>query len=857
AEAARGNLARISGVVAWSAPDRAYLFVADASGGVKVQLPPGSAAPPKVGTGITVLGRVEPGDFAPEIAATDLRPGDNIALPEPNVTSWEEAMTGASYGNWVAMKGYVESVERTGGVTRLTLTTAAGEFSAIVPGELDPNLAGAIAEVTGVCDVITNQRRQLTGIRLLVDGSQDVRVLEAAPSDPFATPVESIGNLLRYNSATSLIRRVHVEGVVLLQRPGELVFVQDGSDTLTLLSRQTTPLQAGDRIAAVGIAGQEGGRLIMRDAVYRRLGHGAVPPPANPGLKPNPTFDTHLVRLRGRLLSREVASDGLRLQLQRGTTIFTARLAGAGRSDLPIEYSSDVQVTGVYRLQLDEYHRPRGISIDLRSPADVVVLHRPAWWTARRVLWVAAVLLTVVVLTISWALTLSRKNRQLRAAERGLKQANEELEERVAARTRDLQAEVEQRRQSEQALAEDRMLLRTLIDNLPVYLYVKDADGRFVIDNLPHARLLGAAACAEVNGKTEADFWPREFAADCARRDRELMERGEALLMHEERFPQGGEACWHSTTKVPLRGADGRVTGLIAIVQDITARREAEAERETLHRQVLETSRQAGMAEVATGVLHNVGNVLNSLNISASLVAESVARSKSERLGLLINLLDQNRENLGKFFAEDPRAQRVPDYLRALSEQLRAEQAHVLDELRNLQRNVEHIKEIVAMQQSYARVVGVTEEVAIQEIIEDALRINQDGLLRHRVAVDRDLRANPVITIERHKVLQILVNLISNAKYACDDGPLENRRLTVSIAADPQRVRITVADNGVGIAADNLVRIFSHGFTTRKNGHGFGLHSGALSAKEMGGSLTVESAGIGRGAAFTLELPVS
>ena len=94
------------------------------------------------------------------------------------------------------------------------------------------------------------------------------------------------------------------------------------------------------------------------------------------------------------------------------------------------------------------------------------------------------------------------------------------------------------------------------------------------------------------------------------------------------------------------------------------------------------------------------------------------------------------------------------------------------------------------------------------------------------------------LNVEKHKILQILVNLLRNAKYACQDSERADKRLTVRVANGEGRIKISVIDNGVGIPPENLTRIFNHGFTTRKDGHGFGLHSGALAAKEMGGSLT-------------------
>ncbi len=278
-------------------------------------------------------------------------------------------------------------------------------------------------------------------------------------------------------------------------------------------------------------------------------------------------------------------------------------------------------------------------------------------------------------------------------------------------------------------------------------------------------------------------------------------------------------------------------------------------EREKLHRQLLQTSRQAGMAEVATGVLHNVGNVLNSVNVSATLVADKLRHSKVENVARICKLLRDHEADLASFLSRDPKGRIIVPYLTTLAESLAAERKAATAELEGLQKNIEHIKDIVAMQQSYAKTSGVAEAVSIPDLVEDALRMNAGSLARHDVNVARDFQARPVITVEKHKVLQVLVNLVRNAKYACDESGRVDKLLTIRTTADDHGVSIAVIDNGVGIPQENLTRIFAHGFTTRAGGHGFGLHSGAVSAKEMGGTLTGHSAGTGKGATFILELP--
>jgi len=294
-----------------------------------------------------------------------------------------------------------------------------------------------------------------------------------------------------------------------------------------------------------------------------------------------------------------------------------------------------------------------------------------------------------------------------------------------------------------------------------------------------------------------------------------------------------------------------------SLEKEIEERKRVEKEAEQVHRQLVDASRQAGMAEVATSVLHNVGNVLNSVNVSGSLVSEKVRKSRVVNLAKAIALLEEHKHDLGRFLAEDARGKQLPAYLSNLAGHLAGEREEILKELSLLTGNIEHIKEIVAMQQSYGRVSGVLEPNKIEDLVEDALRMNAGALDRHQVKVIRDYQQTPVAVVDKHKVLQILVNLIRNAKYALDDGmpPVKRLTLRVTVTGD-ERVRIAVIYNGVGIPAENLTRIFGHGFTTRKDGHGYGLHSGALAARELGGTLAVQSDGPGQGATFTLELPV-
>jgi signal transduction histidine kinase len=298
------------------------------------------------------------------------------------------------------------------------------------------------------------------------------------------------------------------------------------------------------------------------------------------------------------------------------------------------------------------------------------------------------------------------------------------------------------------------------------------------------------------------------------------------------------------------RRVDLRTTELAGVNAELSRRL---AELRTAQSALVEASRKAGMADVATSVLHNVGNVLNSVNVSVKVLTDRLRGSRVHGIEKAMALLAAQPDR-ARFLADDPRGRRLVEYLAALGGTLTGERDAALAELEELGRSVDHIRSIVDAQQATAGSARIVEPVELADLLGDAVRVTAPISGRQAPAIEIVSSGPPRGHLDRHKVLQILVNLVSNARHAVRGQPAA-RIVLRSTAIDPDQIAIAVEDNGVGIREENLTRVFQHGFTTRANGHGFGLHACACAAVELGGQLTVHSDGAGRGARFTLTLP--
>lgn len=419
--------------------------------------------------------------------------------------------------------------------------------------------------------------------------------------------------------------------------------------------------------------------------------------------------------------------------------------------------------------------------------------------------------------------------------------------------------DISERKKREEQLREQEANCRRIFENAVEGIYQSTPAGRYLQVNPALARMYGYRS-ADALLKEVCDI-ENQIYVDPSMRERFknlINEADQVRGLEYQVRRRDGQIIWISENARMVRDTNGRARYYEGFIEEITQRKQAEAALQQSQQRLIETSRQIGLAEMANGILHNVGNALNSINASATVAAGKVKNSKVGNLSKAITLLRHHEADLAAFLTRDPKGKQLTSYLGNVALRLVEEQAELQDELKVLKKTVEHASEIIAFQQSNAKASCRIETVPAVELAEDALRMNANSLARHHIEVVRDYAPGlPDVTVQKHQILQILVNLIRNAQKACGASELPEKCLTLRMSYHPEdcRIRIEVRDTGVGIPQENLARIFTHGFTTRKDGHGFGLHSGIRMAKELGGSLTARSEGVGKGASFILEFP--
>ncbi|HWA27292.1 MAG TPA: ATP-binding protein [Lacunisphaera sp.] len=411
-EANRGLPVVLTGVVTWSHQSSPFFFIHDSSGGICIQRDKSTSAVRSPGRNVEVHGVTAAGAFAPVVVASTFERVSDASLPLARPVSIEHALTGVEENQWVEMRGYLRRIYQQDGWNYLELATATSDFIAVLPLTDDvSSMTGSVIRVLGVCTAVVDSQRKLTGIKLMVPGVSYVQVEDAAPTDLFSLPSRSLASLGQFETVQSFNRRVRVSGVVLQHSPGHSIHLEENGHSLMVLSRETTPLQPGERIEAVGFLGRQAGRLTLREAVYRSRGVGQEPAPQtfDPQEKPAPSLDGLLVAITGNLIGSTKLGEQTQLTIQAPHAIFVAQLDRTPASFVSPDLGSRLKLTGVYDLEFDEQARPQAFALHLRSPPDIAVLESPSWWTRTRILAFTGVLALGALSFLGWITVLHRQ----------------------------------------------------------------------------------------------------------------------------------------------------------------------------------------------------------------------------------------------------------------------------------------------------------------------------------------------------------------------------------------------------------------------------------------------------------------
>jgi PAS domain S-box-containing protein len=585
AEAGRGYPVHLSGVVTYYDSAWGHLFVQDDTGGIFIT-PPQGPLPIVLSQRLEVEGRTAPGDFAPIVIADRVRSLGPGRLPSPRPASHAALVAGKRDSVWIELQGIVRTASVDRGHLILGLVTEETRLDVFVPQDVEAThaarLVDATVRVAGVSAVVVNQQRQSIGTKLFTPSLAQIEVVQSAPADAYAAPTHAIRSLLQFSASEDSGHRVKVRGVVTLLRGGENLFMQDESGGLYVLLAQPGAAQPGDLVEVLGFPEVGDYTPVLRDATFRKVSTVPLPPPVELTVAQAfaGTNDAQLVRLDARLVQATRRSDDFVLVMQETHRVFEAHLHADSETGAPmsLQPGSLLRLTGVCSVQVNGERVPRSFRLLLRSPADLLVLKAPGWWTPARA---ASLLVAVGVLAaaaLAWVLLLRRRMRQ----------QTEVLRHKLA-----VEAALQRRYQE---------LFETAND----IVYGHDLAGNFTAFNPAGERLLGYST-AEVLKLNVAQVVAPEYR-ELAREMTARKVNGEPATTYElELLTKDGRRLTVEINSQPIL-QEGRLVGVQGIARDLTARRRAERELEQslslLH---------ATFESTAEGILvsDRVGRILN------------------------------------------------------------------------------------------------------------------------------------------------------------------------------------------------------------------------------------------------------
>jgi diguanylate cyclase (GGDEF)-like protein len=425
------------------------VFVHDSSGAIFVRIPPRPILPLRPGTLVDVVGISGPGDYAPIVDQATLQIVGQSHLPQsaPRVTV-EQLLSGPMEGQWAEVEGIVHAVHIEPKNVTLDVETTGGPVSATTLREMGvdyKSLIDALVRIRGNAGPVFNQRRQMVGTRLFFPAIGEVKVMQKASGDPFATPILSLARLLSFMPGQQMAHRVHVQGTVTLLWPGSTLCIQSGVDGLCMQTAQETQARIGDLVDVIGFPAISAYKPTLEDASFLLSGSGAPPP--LPGLTTSGQAlhgnnDGQLVRLDGELIGQDLAAGNPTLMLHSGEFILSAILPkdAVGPGMLPWKVGSILRLTGICSVQFDSINtnlgegavRPGSVHVLLRNAGDVAVLRTPSWWTPQHALSAFAIVGILVIAAMTWIMVLRHQVEQRTVALRDSRERLRHLSEHDA-----------------------------------------------------------------------------------------------------------------------------------------------------------------------------------------------------------------------------------------------------------------------------------------------------------------------------------------------------------------------------------------------------------------------------------------
>ncbi|PYV17306.1 MAG: hypothetical protein DMG21_08765 [Acidobacteria bacterium] len=579
---------RLQGVVTYFDHPRGDLFFQDSSGGIWVD-----SANGQVPAGLTAGDRVEVEgvsaftDFAPEISLKKIRILGRGALPRARRVAYSDLKSGREDSQWVAFEGVVRWAEEQGGLFTIGIAQGENRLRAqfLDRRGLETNsMVDARVKVEGACASVFNARGQLLDVFLHVPSAAQLHIQEPAPAKPYAVPWQPILSVLQFKTRGTFEHRVRIEGVVTLAHPGSALYVNDGTDSAYVETKQPGPIEVGERVEVLGFPATGVYSPTLQDAVFRKVGRGAIPAPipitSDQALSGH--FDAQLIQISGRLIDLSHQEDDEVLAVVDGTRVFNARLgfAQGGSSLAALARGRQVRLIGICSVRADANGTPIAFRIWLRSPSDLVVLERPSWFTLRHALLALAMMALLIVVALYWVGALRRKV--------------EEQTGVLALRLERISA------------LEERY--RELFENASDMLFTCGLRGAIVALNQAGERMTGYS-CQEVIGKGIRSLIALEYSRLIA----EVFESSEE-----------GKGCV-TNLQVELLTKDGRrvpveistnfmmahqaVVGIQGIARDITERKRAERLRDAAYR----IAHAAGSAESIEAFFRSAHKIVGEL----------------------------------------------------------------------------------------------------------------------------------------------------------------------------------------------------------------------------------------------------